>query len=124
MYGYNFPTPIKYGPGAIKLLPDILKDEGKRRPLIVTDRGLLKLAPVETTTRLLRDAGLEVAVYGDIHGNPVASQVSGGVRLFREHKADAIVALGGGAALDVAKVIAVMVNHPGEVMEYDAFLPS
>jgi len=61
---------------------------------------------------------MDVAVYSDIWGNPVKSQVAGGVAAFREHRADAIIGLGGGAALDVAKAIALMAVHGGDVLEY------
>jgi alcohol dehydrogenase class IV len=37
---FNFPTPIKYGPGATKLLPETLREFGVARPLIVTDKGI------------------------------------------------------------------------------------
>jgi hypothetical protein len=44
--------------------------------------------------------------------------VGEGVAAFRAHDADSIVGIGGGAALDVAKAIALMVEHPGDVLEY------
>ncbi len=119
---YNFPTVIKYGAGAISLLPGILQDEGVKRPLIVTDRGLAKLPPTEKTRKLLEDAGLAVAVFSEIWGNPLVSQATAGGKVAREHKADAIIALGGGAALDVAKCVAVLLHHDGDLLEYEAFL--
>src|SRR5690606_15261285 len=67
--------------------------------------------------------GLKPAVFSEIWGNPVKSQVAAGVQAFRDHKADAIVGLGGGAALDVAKAIALMVNHPGDLFDYEDEMP-
>ena len=61
---------------------------------------------------------LDVAVYSEIWGNPVKSQVEKGVAAYRAHRADAVIGLGGGAALDVAKAIALMAVHPGDVLEY------
>jgi alcohol dehydrogenase class IV len=58
-------------------------------------------------------------VFSGIWGNPVKSQVLAGVDAFRAHRADSIVGLGGGAALDVAKAILVMVNHPGDLFDYE-----
>jgi len=57
-------------------------------------------------------------VYSEIWGNPVKSQVENGVNAFKAHHADAVIGLGGGAALDVAKAIALMASHPGDVLEY------
>jgi alcohol dehydrogenase class IV len=62
--------------------------------------------------------GLDSAVYSEIWGNPVRSQVDNGVAAYRAHRADAVIGLGGGAALDVAKAIALMAVHPGAVLEY------
>jgi alcohol dehydrogenase class IV len=123
MFQYNFPTRIQYGPGAIKVLPEALGDEGKKRPLIVTDRALAKLPPIARAEGVLREAGLAVATYSEIWGNPVVSQVTAGVAAFKAHQADAVVAIGGGAALDVAKTIALMAHHPGELMDYEAYNP-
>ena len=62
--------------------------------------------------------GLDVAVYSDIGGNPVKSQVDRGAEAYKTHGADAVIGLGGGAALDVAKAIALMATHPGDILEY------
>ena len=116
---FSFPTRIQSGPGAVGLVGGALLEAGKKRPLIVTDRGLAPLAPVTETQRKLAADGLEVAVFSGIWGNPVKSQVLAGVDAFRAHGADSIVGLGGGAALDVAKAILVMVNHPGDLFDYE-----
>jgi alcohol dehydrogenase class IV len=119
---YNFPTKIQYGPGALSLLPQALQEIGAKRPLLVTDRALASLPPVASAKAVLAK-GFEVAVYSEIWGNPSVSQATQGAAAFQAHGADAIVSLGGGAALDVAKCIAVLAQHPGPLLEYDAFLP-
>jgi alcohol dehydrogenase class IV len=53
-----------------------------------------------------------------VHGNPTASQVMAGRDAFRAHRADSIIGIGGGAALDVAKVVGLMAVHEGDVIEY------
>ncbi|MEP6942480.1 MAG: iron-containing alcohol dehydrogenase, partial [Betaproteobacteria bacterium] len=113
---FAFPTPIHFGPGARKLVADHLKAKGVTRPLIVTDRGI---APLPMLASFVADLqGLEVGVYSDIVGNPVASQVTRGAAAYQVHRADAVIGLGGGAALDVAKAIALMATHDGDVLEY------
>ena len=119
---FNFPTPIKYGPGAVRLLPETLREHGVARPLIVTDKGIAALPPVTGPADLLKGAGLAVSVFGGIWGNPTVSQAEAGAAAYAAHAADGIVAIGGGAALDVAKCIAVLAKHPGNLLEYDAFL--
>ena len=116
IHRFSFPTTIHFGPGARRLVADHLKAQGVRRPLVVTDRGI---APLPLLSAFLADLpGLEVAVYSDIWGNPVKSQVDRGVAACKAHRADAVVGLGGGAALDVAKAIALMATHPGDILEY------
>ncbi len=113
---FSFPTTIHFGPGARKLVADHLKAEGIARPLIVTDRGI---APLPLLAEFVASLpGLDVAVYSDIWGNPVRSQVKQGAAAYKAHDADAVIGLGGGAALDVAKAIALMASHPGDILEY------
>ena len=119
IFQYNFPTRIQYGPEAIQLLPGILSEAGCQRPLIVTDKALAELRPVTGTRKLLEDGGLAAGVFGGVWGNPVKSQVTAGVAAYKAHKADAIIAIGGGAAIDVAKAVLLMVNHPGDLFDYE-----
>ena len=113
---FSFPTTIHFGPGARKLVADHLKAEGIKRPLIVTDRGIAPLPLLADFVAAL--PGLDVAVFSEIWGNPVRSQVKQGAAAYKAHNADAVIGLGGGAALDVAKAIALMASHPGDILEY------
>ena len=113
---FAFPTTIHFGAGARKLVADHLKQQGVKRPLIVTDRGIAALPLLKAFVAML--PGLDVAVYSEIFGNPVRKQVMDGADACRAHRADAVIGLGGGAALDVAKAIALMAGHPGDVLEY------
>ena len=113
---FAFPTTIHFGAGARRLVADHLKAAGIRRPLVVTDRGIAALPLLPAFVADL--PGLEVGVYSDISGNPVRRQVMDGAAAYRAHRADAVVGLGGGAALDVAKAIALMAVHPGDILEY------
>jgi len=116
IHRFAFPTTIHFGPGARKLVAGHLRDAGKARPLVVTDRGLAALPMLKSFVDDL--SGLEASVYAGVAGNPVKAQVTGGVAAYRAHRADSIIAIGGGAALDVAKAVALMVDHPGDVLEY------
>lgn len=113
---FGFPTTIHFGTGARRLVADHLRRQGLARPLIVTDRALAAL-PVTAEFRS-HLGGLAVEVYDGVHGNPTASQVMRGAEAFRAHRADSVIGFGGGAALDVAKVVALMAVHDGDVIEY------
>ena len=115
---FSFPTIIHFGPGARALAGKHLHDHGLRRPLIVTDRGLAALPLMAELKAGLESAGLAVAVYGGVFGNPTGSQVMNGAAAYKAHEADCVIGVGGGAALDVAKVVGLLATHPGDVMEY------
>jgi alcohol dehydrogenase class IV len=116
---FSFPTLIHFGPGARKLLRAHLEEQGLRRPLVVTDKGLAALPVFKEILDLLGGGSLTAGQFTGIAGNPVHSQVVAGVEAFHAHKADSIVGLGGGAGLDVAKAIALMARHPGDLFDYE-----
>jgi len=115
---FSFPTTIHFGPGARALLGQHLRDQGLSRPLIVTDKGLAALPLMNDLKAGLESAGLQAAVYGGVFGNPTGSQVMSGAAGYKAHDADCVIGVGGGAALDVAKVVGLLATHPGDVMEY------
>ena len=113
---FAFPTTIHFGPGARMLVAAHLKQSGVTRPLVVTDKGIAALPLLAEFVATLQ--GLQVGVYPGVHGNPVAAQARAGVDAYRAHGADSVIGFGGGAALDVAKLVALMAVHPGDVLEY------
>ncbi|HWH81436.1 MAG TPA: iron-containing alcohol dehydrogenase [Burkholderiaceae bacterium] len=115
---FSFPTTIHFGVGARSLVAAHLNERGLKRPLIVTDRGLAALPLIAELKAALEAAGLKPAVYGGVFGNPTGPQVMDGAAAYKAHEADAVVGVGGGAALDVAKVVGLLATHPGDVMEY------
>ena len=113
---FSFPTTIQFGAGARSLVAGHLKTNGIRRPLIVTDKGLAALPILADFRSSL--TGLAVETFGGVFGNPTKSQVDAGAAAARAHKADCIIGFGGGAALDVAKAVALMATHDGDVLQY------
>jgi alcohol dehydrogenase YqhD (iron-dependent ADH family) len=113
---FSFPTPIRFGAGARKQVAAHLLEQGLKRPLIVTDRALGAL-PVLAEFRTHLD-GLDVAVFAGVFGNPTCSQVMDGAAAYKAHNADCVIGFGGGAALDVAKVVGVAATHEGDILEY------
>jgi hypothetical protein len=113
---FAFPTAIHFGAGARKLVAAHLLELGFKRPLIVTDRALAAL-PL-TAEFLGHLSGLNVAVFDGVFGNPSCAQVMAGAAAFKAHQADCVIGFGGGAALDVSKVVALMSVHDGDVLEY------
>jgi alcohol dehydrogenase class IV len=113
---FSFPTAIQFGPGARKEVAPHLQQQGLKRPLIVTDRALGALPVLAEFQSHL--AGLDAKVFAGVFGNPTASQVMAGAQAYREHRADCVIGFGGGAALDVAKVVGLAATHEGDIIEY------
>lgn len=113
---FSFPTAIRFGPGARKEVAAHLRERGLRRPLLVTDKALAALPVLAEFRSHLQ--GLELAVFAGVAGNPTASQVMAGADAYRAHGADCVIGFGGGAALDVAKVVGLAATHEGDIIEY------
>ena len=116
LHRFAFPTSILFGAGARREVAPHLRKAGFTRPLVVTDRGLAALPVFANFCNGLD--GVTHAVFSGIWGNPVRSQVIEGANAYRAHDADSIIGIGGGAALDVAKAIAVSATHVGDILEY------
>ncbi len=113
---FSFPTAISFGAGARKLVAAHLLEAGNKRPLIVTDKALAALPVMAEFMTHLK--GLQVAVFSGVLGNPTCSQVMDGAQAFKTHGADCVIGFGGGAALDVAKVVGLAATHEGDILEY------
>jgi alcohol dehydrogenase class IV len=114
--GFSFPTAIRFGPGARHEVAAHLRAQGLRRPLLVTDQAVAALPMLDHFRSEL--APLAVAVFSGVAGNPTAAQVNAGAAAFRAHGADCVIGFGGGATLDVAKVLGLAATHEGDILEY------
>lgn len=113
---FAFPTAIRFGPGVRREVAGHLRGRGLGRPLLVTDSALAALPLLAEFRSHLQ--GLAVSVYAGVAGNPTARQVMDGAAAFRAHGADCVIGFGGGAALDVAKVVGLAATHEGHILEY------
>jgi alcohol dehydrogenase class IV len=118
IHRFAFPTAIHFGAGAAAAVGPHLLEQGQHRPLVVTDRVLAGLPVAKRFVDGLRQSGLDVAVFDGVHGNPTASQADAGGAAFRAHHADSVIGFGGGAALDVAKIVGVLGTAGGPAIEY------
>jgi alcohol dehydrogenase class IV len=119
IHQYNFPTTIRFGAGASRELGDHLLKQGVKHPLVVTDATVAQLAFFKKIMADLSTKRLTPAVFSDIHKNPVKSDVYKGADVYDAGKCDAIVGIGGGAALDVARAIVLRINHREDLFKYD-----
>jgi alcohol dehydrogenase class IV len=116
---FNFPTTIRFGANAVKELPAYLKQNNLAKPLLVTDPIIADLPFFKEIIADLKQQGLSVEVFSDIHKNPVKSDVIKGGDAYDATHRDSIVGIGGGAALDVARAIVLRINHREDLFKYD-----
>ncbi len=119
IHQYNFPTTIRFGAGATKELGDYLIKNDLSKPLIVTDKTISQLDFFKEIVADLGKKNISVEVFDDIHKNPVKSDVYKGTDAYDATERDAIIGIGGGAALDVARAIVLRVNHREDLFKYD-----
>ena len=116
---WNYPTAVRFGPGRVQEIAQTCREFGITRPLLVTDPGLAAMAMVTDAAQLCRDAGLACTVFSDVRGNPVESNVTDGVRAFRNGGHDGVVAFGGGSALDAGKAVALMSGQTRPLWDFE-----
>jgi alcohol dehydrogenase class IV len=116
---WNFPTRVLVGPGRLSELGAACKGSEIARPLIVTDKGLADGPVIKKASALLKEAGLSVAVFADVRGNPTETNVNAGLAAFRAGSHDGVVAIGGGSALDVGKCIAFMNGQTRPIWDFE-----
>jgi len=113
-FNWGYPNTVWFGNGRIKDLPKACKVLGIKNPLFVTDKDLAKAKMVEDTLEINKRAKLPTAIFSDLKGNPLGSQVKKGVEVFKNGNHDGVIAFGGGSSLDVGKsiVLQAAVNRP------------
>ncbi len=101
-----------HGAGALAEIVNEAKAHAFQKALVCTDPDLIKFNVVSKVTDLLDKEGLAYEVYSDIKANPTIENVQNGVSAFKNSKADYIIAIGGGSAMDTAKAIGIIITNP------------
>ena len=101
-----------FGAGARKELPEVLNRMGVKKALVCTDKGLLKVGTAQKVTEVLDQFGFPYEIFSEVKPNPTVTNVKDGIKAFADAKADCIIAIGGGSAMDTAKGIGIVTNNP------------
>lgn len=115
-----------FGPGARKELPEVLNRLGGKKVFVVTDKGLLKFGVAKMVTDVMDEAGIPYEIFSEVKPNPTVTNVKDGLKAFKESKANVIVAIGGGSAMDTAKGIGIVANNPefGDIVSLEGCAPT
>lgn len=112
---------VVFGRGAIDQIGAFAARLKISRPLIVTDATLVGLGLAESLAGRLVEANCEPRIFSECQPEPPYRCASEGALVARQHDCDAVVALGGGSNIDVAKMIAVLITHGGQPQDYFGF---
>ena len=104
------------GPGSIGKIPELLEKQKAKKPLLVTDNGLVKAGIADRIIEVLKKAGISHVVYSDVEPNPSVNTVNAVQKLYLAEGCDSFIALGGGSSMDAAKGAAARVVHPNKTV--------
>jgi alcohol dehydrogenase len=117
--GYFIPTVNLIGAGSVKELGSKVAGLGGKRVLLVTDAVLVKLGMASQVEVILKEAGLEVVLFGGAEPNPTDKNVLAGMKVWKKEKCDSIVSLGGGSSHDCAKGIGLVASNGGKIQDFE-----
>ena len=111
MLWFRVPAKIYYKFGSLAVALEELKGN-KKRAFIVTDSALAKLGFANYITKVLDEIGVDFRIFSDVHEDPTLSSAQKGAEAMREYNPDVVIALGGGSAMDAAKIMWFLYDHP------------
>ncbi len=101
-----------HGAGCIAEIPGEAQRRGLKKAFVCSDPDLVKFGVTQKVLDVLKNAGLDYALYSDIKPNPTIENVQSGVEAYKKSKADYIIAIGGGSSMDTAKAVGIIINNP------------
>lgn len=116
---WTYPTAIKFGVGRIGELAEHAQTAGLSKPLLVTDKALAGLPITAAALDVLERGGLGRAVFSDVDPNPNEANMAAGIAVYRSGGHDGVICFGGGSALDLGKMIALMAEQRTDLSVWD-----
>lgn len=119
-FGFFLPTKLVYEVGAIKnKLAGEIKVLNTDKVLVVTDKGVVSAGLLTDVEEALKNDGITYQVFDEIEPNPSTDTCYKGYEMAKEMGVGALLAVGGGSPMDVAKAIAVLMTNGGNLDEYE-----
>lgn len=109
------------GQGAVGEIPRFLQGLNVSTVLIVTDTGLIKLGTAKLVTDVLDRGGVRYQMYDGVKPNPTVDIVNEATAVFQRANCGAILAIGGGSAIDVAKAVSILSANGGNIEDYNGY---
>ena len=116
---FQVPTVVKHAPGAIACLADEIKALGGKRPMLVTDKGLINAGLAGEATKSLKAAKMDYVLFDGVVPNPDIKLVDDAAEMYKAEGCDSLIGFGGGSPMDTAKSIGVVAVHGGSILEFE-----
>jgi choline dehydrogenase len=116
---FEVPTVVKHAPGALECLADQVQALGVRRPMLVTDPGLVKAGLVERAVGVLQAGQVDFVLFDGVIANPPIKLVDDAAAMYKAEKCDGLIGFGGGSPMDTAKAIGVVAENGGSILSYE-----
>lgn len=117
MLWFRVPEKVYFKYGCLPVALSELKEMNKKKVFIVTDKVLFDLGYADKVTNLLDEYGIGYKVFTDVQPDPTLQAARRGVEEIKSFEPDVIIGLGGGSAMDAAKIMQVLYEHPEVVFE-------
>ncbi|MEG0369615.1 MAG: iron-containing alcohol dehydrogenase, partial [Hungatella sp.] len=114
---YHIPTKIYFGKGKIHELAESVKPYGNKVLLVYGGGSIKKIGLYDTMIAILKNHNMEFYELPGVDPNPRITMVNEGARLCREKGIEAVLAIGGGSAIDCAKAIAAAASYEGDAWD-------
>jgi alcohol dehydrogenase len=117
-FSINQPTRIIFGVDAVKQLSTLIKELGGSRVFLVVDPGLKQAGITGQISAVLDEAEIPYTLYDKVTPEPGLKLADQGLKLAKKNKADCVVGVGGGSALDIAKAVSILLTNGGKAEDY------
>ena len=118
-FNWNYPTTMWVGENRIKDIGLACRTLNMKKPLLITDSGLVNLEIVKKTLEKLNNEKIVTEIYSNVKGNPTGTNVNEGVVYYKNKNCDGVIAFGGGSALDVGKAVAFMSGQTLPIWDFE-----
>jgi acetaldehyde dehydrogenase/alcohol dehydrogenase len=112
MLWFKVPEKIYFKYGCLRQSIEELKDLGKKKAFVVTDKILYDLGLIQNLIKTLEEIGIDYSIFYDVEPDPTLSTARKGAQQMLNFKPDTIIALGGGSPMDAAKTMWLLYEHP------------
>lgn len=112
------PTEIILGAGSVDRIKEIIKENGFKSVMIITDKGVVHAGLIDGFKKQLEEVNCQYNIFDQVEPNPTDIVIEKGYKFFKENNPDVLLAIGGGSSIDTAKAVGILAVHGGAIIDY------